>query len=227
MASSTCFAEGNWNLQSTNWEHYPGCVTLTHTHTRITHNQKNVWLVRSQECIWTILKDHIQPPIRSWGSGAAAWGMGIISFSVYPLGRSLHSTSTSPSAWCLTALCNISVCSTHRPTLALVLKWPHLCSAHTGARPFVFFRCNTVIRSAVSHHSRWSGFFSPASDVGTAGCEEVVDPPGSTLDYCFLWIFCSRNSSGGSPACTPLAEAGSWAVLAAESALAFAVLEGG
>lgn len=127
--------------------------------------------------------------------------MGRISLSVYPLGRSLHSTSTPPSAWCLTALCNISVCSTHRPTLALVLKWPHLCSAHTGARPFVFFRCNTVIRSAVSHHSQWSGFFSPASDVGTAGCEEVVDPPGLLFPLDFLlpeqqWGVSSVHASG-------------------------------
>lgn len=109
-----------------------------HSHTCMTHDQINVWLVRRQECIWIILKDHIQPPIRSWGSGAAAWGMGIISLSVYPLGRSPHSTSTSPSAWCLTALCNVSVCSTHWLTLAHVLKWPHLCSARTVARPFVF-----------------------------------------------------------------------------------------
>lgn len=79
------------------------------------------------------------------------------------------------------------------------------------------------MRSAVSRHSQQSGCFSPASDVVGAACEEVVDPPGlpRPLD------FCSRGSSGGTPTRTPWAEAGSWAVLGAESVLAFTVLEGG
>lgn len=103
----------------------------------------------------------------------------------------------------------------------LKVTLPLLC-LHCSPPP-LFFRCNTVIRSAVSDHSQWSGFFSPASDVGTAVCEEVVDPPGLLFPLDFLLL----EQQWESPACTPLAEAGSWAVLAAESVFAFAVLERG
>lgn len=76
---------------------------------------------------------------------------------------------------------------------------------------------------ALSQRSQWSGFFSRASDVGRAVCEEVGDPPGLLLPL----DFCSRDSGGGTPACAPRTEAGSWAVLAAESVSGVAALEGG
>lgn len=83
------------------------------------------------------------------------------------MGRSVHSTSPSPSA-CQTAAYNLSVCSA-LAAFSAVLKWPRLSAEeavliHITAGPFVSFRCNTVMHSAVTHHSRWSGFFSPASD---------------------------------------------------------------
>lgn len=56
---------------------------------------------------------------------------------------------------------------------------------HTVACPFCYFRWNTVMHSAVTHHSQGSGFFSPASDVVKAVWEEVACPPGplSVLEY--------------------------------------------
>lgn len=104
------------------------------------------------------------------------------------MGRSLHSTSPAPAAWCQTALKNLSVCSTPAAFTA-VLKWPHLTEEavlmHTVACPFCYFRWNTVMHSAVTHHSQGSGFFSPASDVVRAVWEEVARPPGplSVLEY--------------------------------------------
>lgn len=75
------------------------------------------------------------------------------------------------------------------------------------------------MHSAVTHHSQWRGFFSVASDVARADWEEVVLPPGLPFDleYC---LSISVGGRGGSPTPKPQAEAGSWAVLAAESALA-------
>lgn len=90
---------------------------------------------------------------------------------------------------------------------------------HTVACPFCYFRWNTVMHSAVTHHSQGSGFFSPASDVVRAVWEEVARPPGplSVLEY----------AGGGTPAPKPLAEAGQWAVLAAKHALVLPALQRG
>lgn len=81
---------------------------------------------------------------------------------MYPTGRSLHSTSPAPAAWCQTALKNLSVCSTPAAFTA-VLKWPHLTEEavlmHTVACPFCYFRWNTVMHSAVTHHSQGKRLF--------------------------------------------------------------------
>lgn len=61
-----------------------------------------------------------------------------------------------------------------------------LLRSHSSPPLCFFFRCNTVMRSAVSQHSQRSGFFSPASDVGSAVCEEVADPPGLLFPLDFL-----------------------------------------
>lgn len=146
---------------------------------------------------------------------------------MYPLGRSLHSKSPAPSAWCQAALYNLSVCS----TLA-VLKWPQLpgkqaALTDTLACPFCFFRCNTVMHSAVTHHSQWSGFFSPASDVVRAVWEEVRGGGVSTWTTVCPGVLGVRSLGGGTPTTTPQVVAGSWAVLAAERALMLPALQRG
>lgn len=96
------------------------------------------------------------------------------------------------------------------PLFSAVLKWPQRAGeeavlTHTlWPAPFVCFRWNTVMHSAVTH--QWSGFFSPASDVVRAvwevACVEVVRPPGPlfVLEY---WV----STAGGGDSST---QASAW-----------------
>ncbi len=78
------------------------------------------------------------------------------------------------------------------------------------------------MHSAVTYHSEWSGFFSPASDVVRA-VWEVVRPPGPL----FVLEYRVSIAGGGIPAPRLQTEAGSWAVLAAERALGLPALQKG
>lgn len=125
------------------------------------------------------------------------------------------------------------ICLLHSGCLQCCLKvtspqwWGGWSYAHCSLPPFVFFRWNTVMHSAVTHHSQWSGFFSPASDVVRAIWEEVCGGGASTWTTVCPGVLGLHSWGGETPAPKPQAEAGSWAVLAAERALVLPALQRG
>lgn len=90
---------------------------------------------------------------------------------------------------------------------------------HTVACPFCYFRWNTVMHSAVTHHSQGKRLFQSCLRCSQSSLGGGGAPTWTTV--------CPGVRRGGTPAPKPLAEAGQWAVLAAKHALVLPALQRG